>query len=176
MEEWKTGFETNLACYKWAMSTKFFNPSQFRLCGPGIKKRKSDRTMYAGFIEWASTISQGISAAESGEIPDARAAALDFFGKRSEFDERRIVQQRKESLKNIFSGTNIRDWTNLGNHWLGVKMIMDGVREELGGDDNVAEFLNDKGEEQLKCLVLDVQAKLGVWPRCTSATQKEQVE
>ena len=165
MNEWKAGFQTNTAAYNWALSSKFVHPSQFRTQGPGIKKTKPDRKMYAGFLEYASIFSRDSIAGEATQfIPDAREAALDFFKKRSELHERRNSQKRKEVLKGVFSGNNVRDWTNLGNYWLGVKQIMDGVRERLGGDEKIGVLVSEKGEEELRGVVLAVQAELGVWP------------
>ncbi|KXN81778.1 hypothetical protein AN958_03704 [Leucoagaricus sp. SymC.cos] len=162
--EWKAGFKTKIACYEWAVNSKFFNPAHFRTRGPGIRKTKPDRTMYNEFIEWAGTLSQDSPPTEN-QPPNAREAALDFFDKRSEFIGRRTAQERKETLKNIFSGTNVRDWTGLGNYWLGVKKIMDGVRERLGGDENIAKFVDEEGEERLRRVALEVQVELGVWPK-----------
>lgn len=131
--------------------------------------------MYAGFIEWAGAFSQysTLDSETPREIIDAREAALDFFDKRSELNERKAVYKQKETLINSFSGPNVRDWTDLGNYWLGVKKIMDGVRDRLGGDDNIGKLISEEGEERLKCIVLEVQVELGVWPRSKTATSGE---
>lgn len=161
METWKAGFETNTACYEWAASSKYFNPAQFKAREPlGFKKKKSDRAMYAGFFEWAA----GSLSEENGEIPSAREAAPDFFGKRTELNERRAVERRRELLKQFFSGSCVRDWTGLGNYWLGVKKIMDGVREKFDGEINIAKCLEEEGAERLRGIVLDVQTNLGIFP------------
>jgi len=167
MDEWESGFETTLAAYRWAINTKF---SHFKPKGAGFKKKELDRKMYIRFIEWASSQD---NARSHCEINDAREAALDFFNKRSELDQRRIFQQNQYT-KSVFSGINVRNWTDLGGYWFGVKKIMDGVRERLGGDELISKFVAEKGEEQLKSIVLEVQIELGVWPKskmeCSGAT------
>ncbi|XP_006462523.1 hypothetical protein AGABI2DRAFT_193648 [Agaricus bisporus var. bisporus H97] len=160
MEEWKQGFDTQLACYEWAIKNKFFDSSHFR---PGAKKRKPGRTMYFGFIEWAGNLSQSPNYTRaSGDIPDAKEASLDFFNKRAVYEERREEQRHREFLKNVFSGHRVRDWANLGNNWFGVKKIMDAVRERFGGEHNVRKFALEEGEESLRKVVLEVQAELGI--------------
>lgn len=161
MDEWESGFETTLASYRWAINSKFIEFTHFKFNGAGFKKRKVDRTMYSQFIEWAA--SQDI--ARAYEIPDAREAALDFFNKRFELNQRRSLYRQKQVAKNVFSGTNVRDWTDLGGYWLGVKKIMDRVRERLGGDELISQLISEKGEEKLRSIVLEVQAELGIWPK-----------
>lgn len=179
-DEWQSGFETTIAAYKWALSSRFVNLTQFKPHGSGFKKRKPGRMMYAGFIEWAGSLSQeSTTIIASSEVPDGREAALDFFKKHSELVDRRTSNKRKDNLKNlknVFSGTTVRDWTDLGNYWLGVKKIMDGVRERLGGDAKVCEFVNEKGEERLREIVLEVQAELGVWPKSRTEIMEETTE
>lgn len=167
METWKAGFKTTTACYEWAASSKYFNPAQFKTREPGFKKKKSDRSMYAGFFEWAGSLSQQQNPATfsgNGEVPGAREAALDYFGKRTELNERRAAERRKELLKQFFSGSCVRDWTGLGNYWLGVKKIMDGVRDKFDGEVNIAKCLEEEGAERLRSIVLEVQNKLGIFP------------
>lgn len=158
MDEWESGFETILAAYRWAANSKFMEFSHFKL--KGTKKKGLDRKIYSGFIEWASSQDNARSHCEIG---DAREAAVDFFNKRTELNQRKIFQQNQYT-KSVFSGTNVRDWTDLGGYWLGVKKIMDGVRERLGGDESISKFVAEKGEEELKSIVLEVQIELGVWP------------
>lgn len=184
MDEWKRGFGTHIACYEWAIKTKYFDPSHFQPRGSGIKKRKPSRTMYAGFTEWASDLSQlqdhipsnasngSTSPASKRIIPDAREAALDFFGKRAILEERREEQRRREFLKTTFSGSRVRDWTGLGNYWTGVKKIMDRVRERFDGNDNVVNFALEEGEERLKSIVLEIQAELGIWSPSNTEDEK----
>lgn len=161
MEEWKQGFDTQLACYEWAIKNKFFDSSHFR---PGAKKRKPGRTMYFGFIEWAGNLSQSPNnyTRAAGAIPDAKETSLDFFDKRAVYEERREEQRHREFLKNVFSGHRVRDWAGLGNNWFGVKKIMDAVRERFGGEHNVRKFALEEGEESLRKVVLEVQAELGI--------------
>jgi len=166
MDEWKSGFETTLAAYRWATNSKFIESSHFKLKGAGFKKKEVDRKMYIQFIEWASSQD---NARSHGEIGDAREAALDFFNKRSELNQRRVFQQNQD-IKGVFSGINVRNWTDLGGYWLGVKKIMDGVRERLGGDELISKFVAEKGEEKLRSIVLEVQIELGVWPKSKAAT------
>lgn len=162
MDEWKQGFKTQLACYEWAIKNKFFDPSYFK---PGTKKRKTGRTMYYGFIEWAGNLSQSRhDDTNAKSIPDAKEASLDFFNKRTVLEQRKQEQEHREFLKTIFSGRRVRDWAGLGNHWLGVKKIMDAVRERFGGENNVKKFTLEEGEESLKKVVLEIQAELDIWP------------
>jgi hypothetical protein len=177
MEEWKQGFKTQLACYEWAIKNNYFDPSYFK---PGTKKRKPGRTMYFGFIEWAGNLSQSPNndtrPAGAKSIPHAKEASLDFFNKRTVLEERRQEQQHKEFLKSIFSGHRVRDWTGLGNHWFGVKKIMDAVREKFGGENNVKKFVLEEGEESLKKVVLEAQAELEIRPSLETIKIREEEE
>ncbi|KAF8195582.1 hypothetical protein BJ912DRAFT_957473 [Pholiota molesta] len=120
-----------LGCYKWAISSKYFDPSQFRSTGPGITKVKAQRTMYSDFVEWA----------------------LIYFNKKEEYETLAKTRSNRMRLKECFSGHQVRDWTELGEYWKGVKLIMDEVRTRLGGEDG-------NNEESLRQFVLQVQADL----------------
>ncbi len=168
MEVWEDGFKTKTACYEWAASSKYFNPAYFKARESGFKKRKPDRTMYAGFLEWAGSLPQQNPTSRSDEYPNAREDAIDFFNKRMELEERRGEQARRELLKTFFSSSHVREWTGLGDYWPGVKEIMDAVREKFGGEVHLARFLADGGAEKLRSIVLEIQDDLGIFPPPTN--------
>ncbi|KAF8967169.1 hypothetical protein BDZ97DRAFT_1903560 [Flammula alnicola] len=160
------GFNTREEVYKWATSSKYFDPSQFRSAGPGITKVKAERTMYADFVEWVEMtkssiqISHGLSREERhGKI---REEALLYFNKKQEYENIARARLNRTRLKEAFSGSRVRDWTELGQYWKGVKLIMDEVRERMGGEDGILEFLDKNTEDDLKEIVLQVKADLGI--------------
>ena len=148
---------------------KYFNPRHFRTNGQGITKVKADRTMYAEFVDWVAR-----NHPPTQDLPDVpqealvsriREEALKFFKKQEEYKSVVAERSRRARLKEAFSGHQVRDWAQLGNYWRGAKLIMDEVRRRLGGEEGIYNFLKENSEEDLKAIVLQVQADLGVFPR-----------
>lgn len=172
METWKAGFKTRREVFEWAGSSRFFNPTRFRPHGEGIRKVKAERKMYAEFVEWA--MEKAVAAASSGDtVPEStemrqerelklRNEALVYFKRKEVFDA--TVRERflRARVKEVFRGSTVRDWTDLGEHWKGVKIVMDGVRERVGGEEGVMRILEAEGEEGVKKLVLGVKEQLSV--------------
>ncbi|KAF8903168.1 hypothetical protein CPB84DRAFT_1775029 [Gymnopilus junonius] len=159
------GFSTKREVFQWAASMKYFDPQRFRSSGPGITKVKTDRIMYAEFMDWVhknKRVLAGNPDPRKQNFAKIREEALIFFKKKEEYDN--IVQERlkRARLKEIFSGSQVRDWAQLGNYWKGVKLIMDEVRQRLGGEEGIHKFLEDHSEGDLKAVVLQAQADLGV--------------
>jgi len=65
-------------------------------------------------------------------------------------------------LKESFSGSRVRDWTELGEYWKGVKLVMDEVRVRLGGEEGIVDLLDRHGEDELRKVVLQAKADLGI--------------
>ncbi|KAG6835223.1 hypothetical protein H0H93_003766 [Arthromyces matolae] len=166
MDTWKAGFHTRKQAFEWAASTKFFEPRMFRSHGEGISKVKADRKMYAEFVQWVeerASSSGGPRLTRTDEQLQAlRDSALEYFGKKSVFDAMAREREEKAILKQVFSGARVRDWAELGEHWKGVKLIMDGVREKFGGNEGVLKLYNSQGEEGIKKVVLEEQQRLGL--------------
>ena len=172
MDAYLAGFRTKHEVFQWAASCKYFDPSQFRTTGPGIKKVKPDRLMYAHFVEWVNQLSSKLSVtsshneqhsfALSDQLSQVREEALVFFEKKRVFES--IVRERldRQKIKEVFRGSCVRDWADLGNNWRGVKFIMDNIRQKLGGNDGVLEFLGNHGEDGLKELVLQVKLTMAI--------------
>ncbi len=66
-----------------------------------------------------------------------RDEALHYFNKKMEFAAASKLRSDRLRLKQYFSGSRVRDWTGLGGYWVGVKIIMDEIRRQLGGEDGV---------------------------------------
>ena len=122
--------------------------------------------MYAHFVEWVHRSPSSLSVspshnersfALSDKLAQVREEALIFFGKKQAFEG--IVKERldRQQIKEVFSGSCVRDWADLGNNWKGVKFIMDKIRQKLGGNDGVLEFFGKHGEDGLRQLVLQVK-------------------
>lgn len=167
LKTYNEGFKTKRDVYKWAISSKYFDASQFRSTGPGITKVKVQRTMYFDFVEWVEKSNASQPRAESRLSREERQAkireeALIYFNKKEEYETLAKTRSNRMRLKECFSGHQVRDWTELGEYWKGVKLIMDEVRTRLGGEDGVLEYLDKNNEESLRQFVLQVQADLGV--------------
>ncbi|KAG6900338.1 hypothetical protein C0993_012295 [Termitomyces sp. T159_Od127] len=166
MDTWKAGFLTKREIFEWAGSTRFFNPGQFRSHGEGFRKVKTDRKMYAEFVQWA-----GEKTALAGEkkgrrteeqLQELRGLALVHFNKKDLFDTLAREREQRAGLKQAWSGSRVRDWAELGNYWKGVKLIMDAVRERLGGDEGVTKLYEKEGEDGIKRVVLEEKKRLSI--------------
>ncbi|SRR6266545_7368139 len=171
METYLAGFRTRHDVFRWAASCKYFDPSCFRTTGPGIKKVKPDRLMYAQFVEWVNQPCSKLSVSSShNELPfilpdklaQVREEALTFFGKKQAFENVVTERLNRQRIKEVFRGSTVRDWANLGHNWKGVKFIMDKIRQKLGGNDGVLEFFGKHGEEGLRQLVLQVKLTMTI--------------
>ena len=162
------GFKTKRDVFKWAASCKYFDPSQFRTSGPGITKVKSERTMYAEFVEWVEEtrkleqFSTSAPLSREDRYAKTREEALIFFNKKEEFNALVKARFNRLRLKESFSGSRVRDWTELGEYWKGVKLVMDEVRVRLGGEEGIVGLLDEHGEDELRKVVLQAKADLGL--------------
>jgi hypothetical protein len=90
--------------------------------------------------------------------------ALVFFNKKEEYETLLRLRSARAQLKESFKGTVVNEWAELDGHWRGVKKIMDGVRERVGGDDGILHILDVEGQEGLKRRVLETRDELGLTP------------
>ncbi|KAF9533105.1 hypothetical protein CPB83DRAFT_845833 [Crepidotus variabilis] len=171
-EVFDRGFNTKRQVFEWAASCKYYDPVRFKTSGQGIRKVKMDRRMYYEFVEW---VRQGRGESDLSEDEDesadqllldvkankAREEALLYFGKKEEYDA--VVRERdgRKRLKEVFTGSVVRDWTKLGGNWKAIKLIVDEVRQRLGGEEGVLAFWEKSGIDKLREYVLEVQASLG---------------
>ncbi|KAH9480617.1 hypothetical protein JR316_0007217 [Psilocybe cubensis] len=166
LEPFYEGFQTKQEAFDWAASMKYFDSSKFTSTGPGFTKVKPERKMYAEFVEWVKATKP--SSHPYNQLPRQerfdriREDALRFFNKKKEYEDLAKLRAAKTRLNDLFSGTHVRNWTGLGGHWIGVKKIMDEVRNRLGGEEGVLKFLEGHTEDDLKAVVLEVQLDLGM--------------
>lgn len=169
MHIYDKGFQTKREIFQWVASCRYFDPYLFQTKGEGIKKVKGDRLMYAEFVDWVEEECHRLVGTfkaanppltRQEKIAKIREEALVFFGKKDDFES--IARQRfaKQTLKESFSGSVVRDWAGLGGNWRAVKSIMTEVRRRLGGDDGVVEFIVTNSQHGLKALVLQIKADL----------------
>ena len=165
MDPWIAGFRSKREVFEWVGTSRFFDPRRFRSTGEGFRKVKPERKMYHEFVEWA--MEKALAATGRGEEPSVqrskavtREDALEYFGKKKAFEALVRERTRRLELKEVFSGHKVRDWTDLGNHWKGVKLVMDGVRERHGGDEGVWKIYDREGEEGVKKVVVQVKEDL----------------
>lgn len=164
---YNAGFKTKQAVFEWVATSRLFDVNSFRSEGTGFRKVSPERIMYYEFVEWAEkqrSMSELQShKLDSGEIQaNVRLEALVFFKKKAAFDALTLERSNRIRLKKIFSASTIRDWTNMGEYWKGIKLIMDEVRVRLAGEEGVLDFLDKNGEQNLKEMVLQVKDELGI--------------
>ena len=180
----KAGFKTKREVFAWAGSSRFFDPTKFRSHGDGIRKVKAERKMYAEFVEWAkervaATASSGVEAIrESDEMKHERElkfrdATLIHFKQKEAFDAATRERFLRMRIKEVFRGSKVREWTNLGDHWKGVKIVMDAVRDRVGGEEGIMRILETEGEEGVKKIVVDIKEELEVSFAIEGAQSKE---
>lgn len=122
--------------------------------------------MYAEFVQWAGETAalvvekQGKRTEE--QFRELRDLALVHFNKKDVFDTLAREREQRVGLKQAWSGSRVRDWAELGNYWKGVKLIMDAVRERLGGDEGVAKLYQREGEDGIKRVVLEEKKHLSI--------------
>lgn len=166
MKVFQEGFQTREQIYEWVTSSRFFDANHFRSTGPGISKVKAQRTMYSDFVEWVTTTK--LSGTQFSRVSredwqaKVRDEALHYFNKKMEFAAASKLRSDRLRLKQYFSGSRVRDWTGLGGYWVGVKIIMDEIRRQLGGEDGVLNYINEYGEERLKLFTVQVRDNLGI--------------
>jgi len=157
MAPWRAGFKTRREVFEWARTCRFFDPSKFRSQGEGIRKVKAERKMYAEFVEWvmerAASATPGEEVVqESKEMRQNRESklrdeALVHFKQKETFDALAREHFLGRRVKEVFRGSRVRDWTGLGGHWKGVKVVMDAVRKRVGGEEGVLRILEAEGED-----------------------------
>ncbi|KAF9220951.1 hypothetical protein BS17DRAFT_292538 [Gyrodon lividus] len=153
MDRWMKGFDTVEDTFKFAATSRFFDPR--RLHVPSMRtfhKFVDGRNMYHDFLTWA----QDKTPAEYTPKPyqDAVEEALVVFGKKAEWDAAAHERHARMWLKNNFNGKLVAEWTGLG--WRGVKAVMDDVRSSVGGERALLEM----DIEKVKGLVLMSQRSL----------------
>jgi hypothetical protein len=169
MEVYNAGFKTKVEIFEWVALMKGFTSHQFRTEGAGISKVKADRKMYAEFVQWVQANAQS-KPSEHGSREERqekiRLEALAFFQKNEEFEALAQARNDRQLLKEVFSGSRVREWAEMGERWKGVKAIMDAVRQRLGGEEGVLKFVRQNSEDELKKVVLEVRDSLdlGVVP------------
>lgn len=133
---WERGFVTEHAAFAWIATSRFF--STHRLKDAHSKKRKTgSRAMYGRFLDWAQE--QPITETHVLSADAVVVAALLHFNKKAEFDslieeytQKAAKIEARKTLKTIFNGNIVADWTGLDNRR--VKIVMDKIRQEKGGE------------------------------------------
>ncbi|KAL0961063.1 hypothetical protein HGRIS_006050 [Hohenbuehelia grisea] len=168
MDAWRAGFPSKSAIFDWVAQTRFFDPNNFKTRGEGFTKVKPERRMYAEFVEYAQSRADPTLALSPTEtlarVMQRRGEALDHFGLTGTFNTLARERDERARLKVYFSGGRVRDWASMGEHWKGVKLIMDEVRAECGGDSGVLELLDLQGVDGLRLKVLQARDRLGLLP------------
>ncbi|KAI9573706.1 hypothetical protein HD554DRAFT_2167265 [Boletus coccyginus] len=155
MDRWMKGFETVEETFKFAATSRFFDPRRLHVPSMGtFNKNVQGRNMYIDFLAWAQDKAPTILT--SGTDQDAVEEALVIFGKKSEWDALARERWTRTWLKSNFNGKLVAEWTGLG--WRGVKAVMDDVRSSVGGE----RALVGMELEQVKSVVLISQKSLGL--------------
>ena len=85
---------------------------------------------------------------------EVREEALLHFGKKEELEEFLRETKNRELLKRMFNGHMVSEWAQLGTRWKTVKLVMDAVRQEYGGEEGLLKIIEAEGEDGLKSRVL----------------------
>lgn len=155
MDRWTEGFETVEDTFRFAATSRFFDPRRLHVPSMhGFDKSVQSRSMYADFLMWArdKTPTTPILAPSQ----DGSEEALVVFGKKSEWDAMAYERYARTWLKSNFHGKLVAEWTGLG--WRGVKAVMDDVRSSVGGERSLVGM----ELEQVKNLVMMSQKSLNL--------------
>ncbi|KAF4590130.1 hypothetical protein EYR40_009468 [Pleurotus pulmonarius] len=168
-----SSFGTRQEVFDWIADSRLFDPARFRSTGTGFSKVKQERAMYHDFVRWAEGRSKAnVKGADTNsKRQDVRSEALDFFNKREAFEARAAEQATRTRLRSVWSGHQVRDWANMGEYWKGVKLIMDAIRAELGGDTGILEAVDKEGAEFLRTKVIETRDRLGLIPHSEVAVE-----
>ena len=125
--------------------------------------------MYAEFVEWVIVQRRAHELVQESrprkENTDLINEALVYFGRKEAFDELTRSRTTRARFKTAFNGQKVTEWAGLDQkdqNWQALKLIMDGIRQRLGGDDDILSFWEQNGEEGLKRMTLEVKAELGL--------------
>ncbi|KIK81978.1 hypothetical protein PAXRUDRAFT_154810 [Paxillus rubicundulus Ve08.2h10] len=153
MDKWLKGFDTVEDTFKFAATSRFFDPR--RLHVPTMRtfhRSIVGRHMYSDFLVWAQDKTPAVYTPEP--YRNAVEEALVVFGKKAEWDAVARDRYERTWLKQNFSGKLVAEWTGLG--WRGVKAVMDDVRSSVGGE----RALVGMEVEKIKGLVMLSQGSL----------------
>jgi len=122
------------------------------------QKVKAERTMYYAFPEYVRSLQGDVITRESQDVADIQQEALEYFGKKDEYDgivrEKWILRRAKE----VFRGSLVKEWTGLA-YWVSVKRVMDEVRKRVGGDD-WREGVVEMSTEELRSMTVEVKEEM----------------
>ncbi|KAG7088445.1 hypothetical protein E1B28_012437 [Marasmius oreades] len=167
-DRWSSGFVTQEEVFRWVTSSRLFDPSRFSSAG---QKVKPVRKMYHNFIQQVKGLDSALDSLPTSQMSlgldnainrrdEVRAEALVHFGKKSELEEFLQQVRTRETVKGIFNGHNVNEWTQLGGRWKSVKLVMDAVREKYGGERGLMDIIETEGEEGIKKRVLEASKVL----------------
>ena len=164
MERWKAGFKTEVDAFEWVTTSRFFHPK--KLQGKENRSKRSEkgkRQMYNNFTTWVQGQSFNDKVLDS--TPEITVQeALDYFGKReeydvtmNEYDKLEILHAARRRVKATFNSALITEWTGLRG--FDVKKVMDKVRERTGGEEAMDGMSMEEVEDLVKRLAKEF--KLG---------------
>lgn len=152
MRRFNEGFSTRTALYEWLASSPYIRPDMFTSAN-SVGKVKPERKIYWEFVEWAQA--QAVPIASTTSL---REAALEHFGKREEVETFLREEAARAQYKATFNGKRVAQWAEMGEDWRRVKIIMDHVRTQCGGDEGISRMIQENSEDAEKTLVDMVRA------------------
>ncbi|KAK0504045.1 hypothetical protein EDD18DRAFT_1457129 [Armillaria luteobubalina] len=167
MKRYDQGFTTKHALFEWIAKSRFFVPRMFGRSEADGGKVKQDRKMYWEFVAWARSQPNSESGDESSADRQnrIREEALRHFDKHVTLNVQMHEITARSRLKAAFNGKIVAEWAEMGTQWLGVKKIMDRVREQCGGgDEHVLKLIDNEenGEKKLIQMVIQAREDLGL--------------
>ncbi|TFK52576.1 hypothetical protein OE88DRAFT_1734547 [Heliocybe sulcata] len=163
---WRAGFTTRRAIFDWLASSRFFFPDRLAPHHVGqnsSERRRADRDIYQAFAVFVAEIAASRGGRHANETGDARRSrnhqvheeALEYFGKREEYDQ--IVHSNwvRMRLKTTFTGLKVVEWTNLWGKR--VSEVMKETRQRCGGDDALALLDEEEVKRQVLCVYKDLK-------------------
>ncbi|PRP76675.1 hypothetical protein PROFUN_14948 [Planoprotostelium fungivorum] len=124
-QRWTLGFATVEEGFGWMSTSKFFTAHALKQLTAREKKRRRKRDMVQSFFKWLDNYVDTRPPTES-----VLEEALDFFGKREEWNAIEREANRREEFSQKFNGHVIQKMTGLNGKKLGD--LMKHLKEEHG--------------------------------------------
>lgn len=140
------GFVTQRELFEWVAISRLFNAQRVAPAEQSHnrgKKRRSPRTMYQNFLDYARE-----RADDPAYVPSVETITQDdvlrFFGKEAEHAALIRASSVKQNARDVFSGKTVEGW--IGMKGLPVKWVLDVARERLN-EQHAREHSAGEGEQ-----------------------------
>ena len=153
-ERYTAGFDTVEEIFDWIAEVEINNERiGIKSLGKLERKEHGNRSMWVNY--WSRGILDEEYAPCEEEKKRAQQAALDYFGKKREYEAILGKLEKERLLKGKFNGNKVKEWTGAEGRRLGVLM------RRLKEDGRVGlEKVAGMSEEEIKGVVMEVWRRL----------------